>query len=225
MLVVQAKHKGMCFGVRDALDMMRGLENPDRVTVHGELVHNPVVQTELMRRGFHQQKEVGRTLNIPTPEVLITAHGVSDTRKRELLESGYTLHDTTCPLVRRAHKACLHYHNRGYYIVLVGRKGHVEVEGLAGDLRNYEIVSRLDEPMVMKILVANLGSTSFNPTLTKRSRWSTRPPPAPMNFKSFIIACSNSIPARMFSWWTRPASRLRIARRLWMTFSPEFRPW
>lgn len=145
MLVVQAKHKGMCFGVRDALDMMRGLENPDRVTVHGELVHNPVVQTELMRRGFHQQKEVGRTLNIPTPEVLITAHGVSDTRRRELLESGYTVHDTTCPLVRRAHKACLHYHNRGYYIVLVGRKGHVEVEGLAGDLRNYEIVSRLDE--------------------------------------------------------------------------------
>lgn len=145
MLVVQAKHKGMCFGVRDALDMMRGLETPDRVTVHGELVHNPVVQTELMRRGFHQQKEVGRTVNISTPEVLITAHGVSDTRKRELIESGYTVHDTTCPLVRRAHKACLHYHNRGYFIVLVGRKGHVEVEGLAGDLINFEVVSKLDE--------------------------------------------------------------------------------
>lgn len=152
----------MCFGVRDALDLMRGLENPDRVTVHGELVHNPVVQTELMRRGFHQQKEVGRTLNIPTPEVLITAHGVSDNRKRELLESGYTVHDTTCPLVRRAHKACLHYHNRGYYIVLIGRRGHVEVEGLAGDLINFEIVSRLEDLRVyphQKIAVVNQTTT------------------------------------------------------------------
>ena len=145
MLVVQAKHKGMCFGVRDALDLMRGLENPGQVTVHGELVHNPVVQTELMRRGFHQQKEVGRTLNIPTAEVLITAHGVSDKRKKELIESGYKVHDTTCPLVRRAHKACLHYHNRGYFIVLIGRKGHVEVEGLAGDLSSFEIVSKMED--------------------------------------------------------------------------------
>ncbi|MFA5504527.1 MAG: 4-hydroxy-3-methylbut-2-enyl diphosphate reductase [Vulcanimicrobiota bacterium] len=145
MLVVQAKHQGMCFGVRDALNLMRGLEHPERVTVHGELVHNPVVQTELMRRGFHQQTEVGRSLKVPTPEVLITAHGVSEKRKNALLESGYIVHDTTCPLVRRAHKACLHYHNRGYYIVLVGRKGHVEVEGLAGDLVHFEIVSKIED--------------------------------------------------------------------------------
>lgn len=145
MLVVQAKHIGMCFGVRDALSLMRNLENPDRVTVHGELVHNPVVQKELIQRGFHQQTETGRTTQLATPEVLITAHGVSNTRLQNLKESGYKIHDTTCPLVRRAHKACLHYHNKGYFIVLVGRRGHVEVEGLAGDLKRYVVVSTPEE--------------------------------------------------------------------------------
>jgi 4-hydroxy-3-methylbut-2-enyl diphosphate reductase len=145
MLVVQARHKGMCFGVRDALSLMRSLEHPERVTVHGELVHNPVVQRELIQRGFHQQTETGRTTRVATPEVLITAHGVSDARKQSLIDSGYQVHDTTCPLVRRAHKACLHYHNRGYFIVLVGRKGHVEVEGLAGDLTHYVVVSDPDD--------------------------------------------------------------------------------
>ena len=145
MLVVQARHKGMCFGVRDALSLMRSLERPDRVTVHGELVHNPVVQRELIQRGFHQQTETGRTTAIATPEVLITAHGVSNDRRESLVEAGYEVHDTTCPLVRRAHKACLHYHNRGYFIVLVGRRGHVEVEGLAGDLTHYTVVNDPDE--------------------------------------------------------------------------------
>jgi 4-hydroxy-3-methylbut-2-en-1-yl diphosphate reductase len=145
MLVVQARHKGMCFGVRDALSLMRSLEHPERVTVHGELVHNPVVQRELIQRGFHQQTETGRSTRVATPEVLITAHGVSNARRESFAEAGYQVHDTTCPLVRRAHKACLHYHNRGYFIVLVGRGGHVEVEGLAGDLTHYVIVSDPDD--------------------------------------------------------------------------------
>lgn len=145
MLVVQARHLGMCFGVRDALNLMRGLEHPEKVTVHGELVHNPVVQTELEQRGFRQQTELDRTTSVTTPEVLITAHGVSTARMTTLKEAGYRVHDTTCPLVRRAHKACLHYHNRGYFIVLVGKRGHVEVEGLAGDLKRFEVVSSLDD--------------------------------------------------------------------------------
>ena len=140
MLVVEARHMGMCFGVRDALETMRQVTDPNEVTVHGELVHNPVVTDELRRRGFHQQSEAGRREAPTTSQVLITAHGVSNQRKTELENLGYLVHDTTCPLVRRAHKACLHYQNRGFFVIVVGRKGHVEVEGLTGDLRDFCLV-------------------------------------------------------------------------------------
>ncbi len=136
---------GMCFGVRDALETMRDISDPSAVTVHGELVHNPVVTDELTQRGFRQQSEQQRSLKPETPEVLITAHGVSDKVRSHLLDEGYKVHDTTCPLVRRAHKAALHYHKRGYFLVLIGKRGHVEVDGLAGDLTRYEVISSLSE--------------------------------------------------------------------------------
>lgn len=145
MLVVQASHLGMCFGVKDALEMMRSLPEPEKVTVHGELVHNPVVTDELTRRGFRQQSELARDRSPMTSDILITAHGVSNKKKEDFALQGYHVHDTTCPLVKRAHKAALHYHNKGYHVVVVGKAGHVEVEGLVGDLKSYSVVSDLEQ--------------------------------------------------------------------------------
>lgn len=144
MLVVQAEHLGMCFGVKDALTLMRDLPEPQGVTVYGELVHNPVVTGELQRRGFHQQSETGRHLP-DTERVLVTAHGISHRERRRLEAAGKMLHDTTCPLVRRVHKAALHYHKLGYTVVVVGRHGHVEVQGLTGDLTHYRVVAKPEE--------------------------------------------------------------------------------
>ena len=145
MLVIQARHLGMCFGVRDALETMRNLPYPETVTVHGELVHNPVVTEELDARGFHRQSEDERHAAPSTDKVLITAHGVSNTARKELESQGYELIDTTCPLVKRVHKAALHYHDKGYFLVVIGRRGHVEVEGLTGDLVNFVVVSHPDQ--------------------------------------------------------------------------------
>jgi 4-hydroxy-3-methylbut-2-enyl diphosphate reductase len=135
----------MCFGVKDALAVMRDLRQPEQVTVYGELVHNPVVTDEIERRGFRQQPETGRGKLPDTPEVVVTAHGISQAARQRLTDAGKTLHDTTCPLVRRVHKAALHYHKLGYTVVVVGRHGHVEVEGLVGDLVHYRVVSKPDE--------------------------------------------------------------------------------
>lgn len=145
MLVIQAEHLGMCFGVKDALNAMRELESPGEVTVYGELVHNPVVIDEIARRGFHQQSETGRETIPSTSRVVVTAHGISGATKQRLEAAGKTLHDTTCPLVRRVHKTALHYQRSGYTLVVVGRHGHVEVEGLVGDLTRYRVISRPEE--------------------------------------------------------------------------------
>lgn len=139
MRIIRAEAMGMCFGVKDALDTVRQVPDPGSVTIYGELVHNETVQGELRSRGFQSASEVGR--GIPeTPQVLITAHGVSDREKERLRAAGKEVLDTTCPLVQRAHRAAVRMHAEGDLVVVVGRRGHVEVEGLVGDLERWRIV-------------------------------------------------------------------------------------
>ena len=140
MRIIRADTLGMCFGVRDALKVMDGVTDPSRVTVHGELVHNEVVLVELSVRGFKTGSEADRETIPATPEVLITAHGVSDRERARLEAAGKRLIDTTCPLVRRAHDAALTLRDEGRHVLVIGRRGHVEVRGLVDDLPSYDVI-------------------------------------------------------------------------------------
>jgi 4-hydroxy-3-methylbut-2-enyl diphosphate reductase len=75
-----------------------------------------------------------------TPAVLVTAHGLSNAAREQLARAGKRVLDTTCPLVRRAHDAALAFAAEGRFVVVVGRPGHVEVEGLTGDLPRFAVV-------------------------------------------------------------------------------------
>ena len=168
MLVVQAQHLGMCFGVRDALTKAREIAHPASVTIHGELVHNPQIQSEMALRGFHQVGEEERDLP-PTPEVLITAHGISNRERERLQSQGKRLIDTTCPLVRRVHKSALRLARLGYFVVVVGRHEHVEVEGLIGDLEDYVVVSSVQEVACWnRRKIGVINQTTTRPELLQR---------------------------------------------------------
>jgi 4-hydroxy-3-methylbut-2-enyl diphosphate reductase len=144
MKVIRAEVMGLCFGVRDALKAVDGLTEPASVTIHGQLVHNEVVQGRLEARGFSVTGEEDR--GVPqTAAVLITAHGVSDRERARLLSAGKALIDTTCPLVERAHDAAQRLRRAGYFVVVVGRPGHVEVRGVVEDLDEYEVVATADD--------------------------------------------------------------------------------
>ena len=134
----------MCFGVKDALEMMRKEAASTQVTVRGELVHNPVVNGELKTRGYRVMGE-GVAAIPETPKVLITAHGVSNAERERLRAAGKTLIDTTCPLVHKAHNAGLQLSADGYFVVVIGKRGHVEVVGLAGDLPRHVIIEKAEE--------------------------------------------------------------------------------
>jgi 4-hydroxy-3-methylbut-2-enyl diphosphate reductase len=140
MRVLLAEVMGMCFGVRDALKRLEGIEQPGQVTIHGELVHNEVVLTQLGARGFHMVSETNRRALPQTPTVLVTAHGISDRERRRLESAGKQLVDTTCPLVTRAHRAAQALQLEGYHVLVIGRLGHVEVEGIVQDLESYDIL-------------------------------------------------------------------------------------
>jgi len=146
MRVIRAEAMGLCFGVRVALHYIEGISDPENVTVYGDLVHNDRVNQRLVQLGFRRLAENGRDYLPPsTPGVLITAHGISNRERERLAAAGYALHDTTCPLVRRAHEAALKLDAEGCFVVLIGRRGHVEARGLTGDLRQVEIVESAAE--------------------------------------------------------------------------------
>ena len=150
MRVIRSDVMGMCFGVRDALAILDGIDDPRGVTIHGDLVHNQVVLHQLGARGFRQSDERGRGAIPTTSTVLITAHGVSDAERSRLEQSGKIVIDTTCPLVTRAHRAAKALHDQGYHVVVIGKPGHVEVRGLVGDLEHVDVVASVDDARCIK---------------------------------------------------------------------------
>src|SRR5207253_1582195 len=94
MKVRVAEHLGMCFGVRDAIDLALGLAQRGPVTILGDLVHNPDVVAEMDAAGAVRARAAAE---VRTPVVLLTAHGTADRVKLRLAGEGYEVHDAACP--------------------------------------------------------------------------------------------------------------------------------
>jgi 4-hydroxy-3-methylbut-2-enyl diphosphate reductase len=136
----------MCFGVRDSLKIIDAIDEPRAVTIRGQLVHNEIVQSRLESKGFAIQHEVERNESLPdTDTVLITAHGTSDRQRNRLESAGKRLVDTTCPLVKRVHLAARALHAEGYHVLVIGLRGHVEVEGIIDDLEHFDVIESEDD--------------------------------------------------------------------------------
>lgn len=144
MNVTLAEHYGMCFGVRDALRLTHDLANNEPVTVLGQLVHNPVVDQHLQTLGV-QRGDLARPGSAATNTVVITAHGAADSSRKAWRDAGHKVADTTCPLVRKAHRALECLVLGGYFPVVIGEKNHVEVRGLIADFAEAIVVSCPDE--------------------------------------------------------------------------------
>ena len=146
MQVRMAEHYGMCFGVRDAVDLALELTRGAPLTILGDLVHNPDVVARLDAAGAVR---ANHREEVRTTDVLLTAHGTADRVKLELREQGLKVHDATCPLVTRAHLALRKLVAEGRHPVVIGQAQHVEVRGLVGDLDSYTII--LDETDLKKL--------------------------------------------------------------------------
>jgi 4-hydroxy-3-methylbut-2-en-1-yl diphosphate reductase len=138
MKVVLAQHYGVCFGVRDALKQADDLAREGRLTILGELVHNPIAKERLAALGA-----IESSLDAPnalTKKVMITAHGASDQAIATWRNRGYEVIDSTCPLVHQAHQALFSMARAGYHPTVVGKPDHVEVRGLTGDLPEASVI-------------------------------------------------------------------------------------
>ena len=143
MKIQLAEHYGLCFGVRDAIAQAERLAAQGPLTILGELVHNPVVRERLAQRGV-REGALDRE-SAPTPQVMITAHGASDRKRAEWRGAGFGVADGTCPLVRHAHGQLGLLVSLGYAPVVIGKRGHVEVEGLTGDFPDACVIENEDD--------------------------------------------------------------------------------
>jgi 4-hydroxy-3-methylbut-2-enyl diphosphate reductase len=137
MEVHLAEHLGMCFGVRDAIDMAVDLARDGPLTILGDLVHNQNVVSQMEAVGAVRASDRGE---VRTKTVLLTAHGTSKRVKQQLEQEGFQIHDAACPLVKRVHLAIQRLVAEGRHPVIIGQAGHVEVRGLIGDLEEYTVV-------------------------------------------------------------------------------------
>ncbi|MDB6018317.1 MAG: 4-hydroxy-3-methylbut-2-enyl diphosphate reductase [Pedosphaera sp.] len=146
MNIIRAEHLGMCFGVRDAIALALNQTQTAPLTILGDLVHNETVLAQLRDRGIHIQHHVA---NVNTANVMITAHGTSETTLKSVRERGLNVLEATCPLVRVAHRAVAELIAAGFHPVIIGKRDHVEVRGLTGDLTDFDVV--LNEADVLQL--------------------------------------------------------------------------
>lgn len=140
MDVIRAQHLGMCFGVRDAIDLALEHATHAPLTILGDLVHNASVLATLRARGIVTVEEPAQ---VTTPVVMITAHGASARRLAGTRALGVEVVEATCPLVHVAHRAIRALIRDGYHPVIIGQRAHVEVRGLTEDLDAFDVI--LDE--------------------------------------------------------------------------------
>ncbi len=132
--ILLAEPRGFCAGVDRAIEIVeRALKKFGApIYVRHEIVHNTYVVNDLKTKGAIFIEDLD---DVPAGATLVfSAHGVSRAIQSEARERGFQIFDATCPLVTKVHVEVAKLHKEGYEFIMIGHKGHPEVEGTMGQL-------------------------------------------------------------------------------------------
>lgn len=132
--IILAEPRGFCAGVDRAIEIVeRALAKFGApIYVRHEIVHNTYVVNELKAKGAIFIEDLA---DVPPGATLIfSAHGVSKAIQQEARDRGFDIFDATCPLVTKVHVEVAKLAKEGYEFIMIGHKGHPEVEGTMGQL-------------------------------------------------------------------------------------------
>lgn len=152
MQVFLAKPRGFCAGVTRAIDVVEQalkIFGPPVYVLH-EIVHNQHVVNDLRDKGAIFTENLSE---VPSGAVTIfSAHGVSDRRVNEAREHGLKVIDATCPLVAKVHMQAQKYNRNGYELIIVGHRGHPEVDGTKGRVSGpVHVISEPEEVAALEV--------------------------------------------------------------------------
>lgn len=140
MKILRAKHMGFCFGVKRAVDII--LEQKEKTSLYGDLIHNQDFLNYLKERGIVKGRE---------GTIAIRAHGITKQEYEDLKD--YPLLDLTCPFVQKAQDIVKE--NNRKQIIILGDKDHPEVKSIAsfGEdaliVKNIEEIPEINKPIVL----------------------------------------------------------------------------
>jgi 4-hydroxy-3-methylbut-2-enyl diphosphate reductase len=132
--ILLAEPRGFCAGVDRAIEIVeRALTKfGSPIYVRHEIVHNTFVVEDLKSKGAIFIEELD---DVPPGATLVfSAHGVSKAIQIEAEIRGFQIFDATCPLVSKVHVEIAKLHKEGFEFIMIGHKGHPEVEGTMGQL-------------------------------------------------------------------------------------------
>ncbi len=157
MKVILAQPRGFCAGVERAIEIVETALDKfgAPIYVRHEIVHNPHVVKRLKQKGVIFVEE---TDEVPEGAVTIfSAHGVTPQVEAHARGRNLTVIDATCPLVLKVHTEGQKYAKKNYEIILIGHKGHPEIEGTLGRIKSIQgdvyLVSDIED--VKKVNVKN----------------------------------------------------------------------
>ena len=132
--ILLAEPRGFCAGVDRAIEIVEKAlaKFGAPIYVRHEIVHNTYVVNDLKQKGAIFIEELD---DVPPGSTLVfSAHGVSRAIHDEAAARGFQIFDATCPLVTKVHVEVAKLHKEGFEFIMIGHKGHPEVEGTMGQL-------------------------------------------------------------------------------------------
>ena len=167
--VVLAEPRGFCAGVDRAIEIVeRALKRFGApIYVRHEIVHNTFVVDDLRKKGAIFIEDLAEVP--PGSTLIFSAHGVSQAVRHEAAERGFHVYDATCPLVSKVHIEVAKLAREGYQFIMIGHKGHPEVEGTMGQLdrgiylvEDVEDVAHVQVPAGQKLAVVTQTTLSVD---------------------------------------------------------------
>jgi 4-hydroxy-3-methylbut-2-en-1-yl diphosphate reductase len=169
--ILLAEPRGFCAGVDRAIEIVeKALTKFGRpIYVRHEIVHNTYVVNDLKSKGAIFIEDLA---DVPPGATLIfSAHGVSKAVQNEAVQRGFQIFDATCPLVSKVHVEVAKLSKEGYEFIMIGHKGHPEVEGTMGQLsegihlvEDIADIARLNPKQTSKLAVVTQTTLSVDDT-------------------------------------------------------------
>ena len=133
--ILMAQPRGFCAGVDRAINIVNEalIRFGEPIYVRHEIVHNAYVVNELREKGAIFVEELDE---VPKGGIVVfSAHGVSQEVRKDAQERGLQVYDATCPLVTKVHFEVVKMCKDGFTVLMIGHKGHPEVEGTMGQVK------------------------------------------------------------------------------------------
>jgi 4-hydroxy-3-methylbut-2-en-1-yl diphosphate reductase len=181
MEVIKISPRGYCYGVVDALQVVRRTAKdpavPRPIYIIGQIVHNRHAIDELTELGVQTLDGPDRVSileQVTEGTVIFTAHGVSPLVKRRARERGLYCIDATCPDVTVTHDLVVDLVAGGYYVLYIGKKGHPEPEGVVGEVPGHIALVENEADVDALELTPEQEKKLAVTTQTTLSQWDTR---------------------------------------------------